>query len=150
MGVSKLQGIGTLRSAQKYRYPVLALSDGDLPDTIHQRVDREQGTTDDYANEASHDNHEDRLNHGRNIVDQLDFYTSIIFQSGVGKDKSGEFSYAARRTKRSISCGLLSWNQQMCMPRNAMAGLSDIFVRGTIHPSVFSVPRFGIAICRRE
>ena len=36
---------------------------------------------------------------GRNIVDQLDFYTSIIFQSGVGKDKSGEFSYAARRTK---------------------------------------------------
>ena len=71
MGVSKLQGIGTLRSAQKYRYPVLALSDGDLPDTIHQRVDREQGTTDDYANEASHDNHEDRLNHGRNIVDLL-------------------------------------------------------------------------------
>ena len=39
------------------------------------------------------------IENGRNIVDQLDFYTSIIFQSGVGKDKSGEFSYAARRTK---------------------------------------------------
>ena len=31
---------------------------------------------------------------------QLDFYTSIIFKSGIGNGKKGEFSYAAERTKK--------------------------------------------------
>ena len=34
-----------------------------------------------------------------NLIDQLDYYTSIIFQSGVGSGKSGEYSYAAERRK---------------------------------------------------
>ena len=36
---------------------------------------------------------------GNNIVDQLEFFSSIIFKKGVGTGKSGEFSYAAERTK---------------------------------------------------
>ena len=36
---------------------------------------------------------------GKNITEQLEYYTSIIFPSGVGTDKSGEYSYAAKRTK---------------------------------------------------
>lgn len=36
---------------------------------------------------------------GENIVDQLEYYTSIIFKSGVGVNQSGEYSYAAERTK---------------------------------------------------
>ena len=36
---------------------------------------------------------------GKNIAEQLEYYTSIIFPSGVGTDKSGEYSYAAKRTK---------------------------------------------------
>lgn len=40
---------------------------------------------------------------GNNFVEQLDFFSSIIFKSGVGTGTSGEFSYAAERTKqRSI------------------------------------------------
>ena len=31
---------------------------------------------------------------GNNIVDQLEYYTSIIFKSGVGNGDKGEFSYA--------------------------------------------------------
>jgi CRISPR-associated endonuclease Csn1 len=39
---------------------------------------------------------------GINIQDQLSFFTSTIFKSGVGKGKSGEISYTAkRREKRS-------------------------------------------------
>jgi CRISPR-associated endonuclease Csn1 len=34
-----------------------------------------------------------------NIIDQLEYYTSIIFQSGVGTGKSGEYSFAAERRK---------------------------------------------------
>ena len=37
---------------------------------------------------------------GKNITDQLDYFSSIIFKSGVGNSKSGEFSYAAERTKK--------------------------------------------------
>jgi len=37
------------------------------------------------------------------IQEQLEFFTSIIFPSGVGKGKSGEFSYAAERTKHRSS-----------------------------------------------
>ena len=36
---------------------------------------------------------------GNNIVDQLEYFSSIIFKKGVGIGKSGEFSYAAERTK---------------------------------------------------
>ena len=37
---------------------------------------------------------------GKNIIDQLEYFCSIIFKSGVGNSKSGEFSYAAERTKK--------------------------------------------------
>ncbi len=37
---------------------------------------------------------------GKSIIDQLDYFSSIIFKSGVGNSKSGEFSYAAERTKK--------------------------------------------------
>ena len=36
---------------------------------------------------------------GGNISEQLEYYTSIIFQAGVGTGKSGEFSFAAERRK---------------------------------------------------
>lgn len=36
---------------------------------------------------------------GRNISEQLEYYGSIIFKSGVGNGKSGEYSFAAERTK---------------------------------------------------
>ncbi|MBQ9591526.1 MAG: hypothetical protein IJR32_01640 [Paludibacteraceae bacterium] len=40
---------------------------------------------------------------GRNdIKGQLDYFGSIVFPSGVGKGKSGEFSYAAARTKKRM------------------------------------------------
>ncbi|MBR5354083.1 MAG: hypothetical protein IK126_10260 [Bacteroidales bacterium] len=40
---------------------------------------------------------------GENITDQLEYYTSIIFKSGVGNGDKGEFSYASERTRyRSI------------------------------------------------
>ncbi len=35
---------------------------------------------------------------GKDILDQLEFYTSIIFKSGVGKSDKGEYSYASERT----------------------------------------------------
>ena len=38
-----------------------------------------------------------------NIQEQLEYFTSVIFPSGVGKGKSGEFSYAAERTKHRSS-----------------------------------------------
>lgn len=38
-----------------------------------------------------------------NIQEQLECFTSVIFPSGVGKGKSGEFSYAAERTKHRSS-----------------------------------------------
>src|SRR5574344_1755315 len=39
---------------------------------------------------------------GQNLTDQLEYFTSVIFGSGVGKGKSGEFSYAAERTKKRL------------------------------------------------
>ena len=36
---------------------------------------------------------------GGSISNQLEYYNSIIFKSGVGNGKSGEYSYAAERTK---------------------------------------------------
>lgn len=38
-------------------------------------------------------------NGGRDLKDQLDYFTVNIFPSGVGTGKSGEFSYAAERTE---------------------------------------------------
>ena len=35
-----------------------------------------------------------------NITEQLDFFSALIFPSGVGNGKSGEFSYAAQRTQK--------------------------------------------------
>lgn len=40
---------------------------------------------------------------GKNIAEQLEYFSSIIFKSGVGNGKSGEFSYAAERTKKRSS-----------------------------------------------
>jgi CRISPR-associated endonuclease Csn1 len=37
---------------------------------------------------------------GTEILNQLDYFSSVIFKSGVGNGKSGEFSYAAERTKK--------------------------------------------------
>lgn len=39
-------------------------------------------------------------NKSNNIVDQIEYFTSVIFKSGVGTAKTGEFSYAAERTKK--------------------------------------------------
>ena len=35
---------------------------------------------------------------GENLKEQLEYFSSDIFEAGVGTDKSGEFSYAAQRT----------------------------------------------------
>lgn len=40
---------------------------------------------------------------GENISDQLEYYTSVIFKSGVRTDNTEEFSYAAERTKHRSS-----------------------------------------------
>lgn len=37
---------------------------------------------------------------GNDIIEQLEYIDSVIFKSGVGKGKSGEFSYAAKRTEK--------------------------------------------------
>lgn len=37
---------------------------------------------------------------GSEILDQLEYFNSVIFKSGVGNGKTGEFSYAAERTKK--------------------------------------------------
>lgn len=37
---------------------------------------------------------------GGSIINQLEYFTSVIFKSGVGRGKSGEFSYAAQRTSK--------------------------------------------------
>lgn len=40
---------------------------------------------------------------GKSIIEQLVYFTSVIFESGVGRSKTGEFSYAADRTKHRSS-----------------------------------------------
>lgn len=37
---------------------------------------------------------------GKNLKDQIVYFTSDIFKSGVGKSKNGEYSYAAKRTEK--------------------------------------------------
>lgn len=42
------------------------------------------------------------IDRGNNLKEQLEYFTSVVFKSGVGDGKSGEYSYAAeRRGKRS-------------------------------------------------
>ena len=36
----------------------------------------------------------------KNIAGQLVYYSSVVFKSGVGKDSSGEYSFAAKRTEK--------------------------------------------------
>jgi len=38
--------------------------------------------------------------YSKSIIEQIEYINSIIFQSGVGKEKSGEFSFAAKRTEK--------------------------------------------------
>ena len=38
--------------------------------------------------------------YNKDIIEQIEYINSIIFQSGVGKEKSGEFSFAAKRTEK--------------------------------------------------
>ena len=40
------------------------------------------------------------INRGNDIISQLEYFGSVIFKSGVGNGKTGEFSYAAERTKK--------------------------------------------------
>lgn len=40
---------------------------------------------------------------GVNIIEQMNDFGSIVFQSGVGNSKTGEYSYAAERTKHRSS-----------------------------------------------
>ena len=43
------------------------------------------------------------LANGADVLNQIDYFTSVVFKSGIGREKSGEFSYAAkRRSKRSL------------------------------------------------
>ncbi|MBO7180594.1 MAG: hypothetical protein J6V51_03555, partial [Bacteroidales bacterium] len=39
-------------------------------------------------------------NKGDTLKEQLELFTSVIFKSGVGKNETGEFSFAAERTKK--------------------------------------------------
>jgi len=43
------------------------------------------------------------LDSGENLKEQIVFFESVIFESGVGNGKSGEFSYAAERTSHRTS-----------------------------------------------
>jgi CRISPR-associated endonuclease Csn1 len=43
---------------------------------------------------------------GQSLNEQLVYFSSVIFPSGVGKGKTGEFSYAAERTKHRSSRNL--------------------------------------------
>ncbi len=38
--------------------------------------------------------------YSKDIIEQIEYINSIIFQSGIGKDNSGEFSFAAKRTEK--------------------------------------------------
>lgn len=49
---------------------------------------------------------------GNNIEQQLEYFRSVIFKSGVGTGKSGEFSYAAERTKKRTSRNCLKARKQ--------------------------------------
>ena len=45
------------------------------------------------------------IERGSNIIAQLEYFNSVIFKSGVGKEKNAEFSFAAKRTeKRQEDC----------------------------------------------
>lgn len=40
------------------------------------------------------------IDRGSNIIAQLEYFNSVIFKSGVGKEKNAEFSFAAKRTEK--------------------------------------------------
>lgn len=40
------------------------------------------------------------IERGSNIIAQLEYFNSVIFKSGVGKEKNAEFSFAAKRTEK--------------------------------------------------
>lgn len=40
---------------------------------------------------------------GNNLQEQLEYFASVVFKSGIGKGQSGEYSYAAERTKNRSS-----------------------------------------------
>jgi CRISPR-associated endonuclease Csn1 len=43
------------------------------------------------------------VDRGHNLQEQLEYFASVVFKSGVGKGQSGEYSYAAERTKHRSS-----------------------------------------------
>ena len=67
---------------------------------------------------------------GDSLNEQLEFFSSIIFPSGVGKGKSGEFSYAAERTKhrsprrRYQACRYRKWTTLKLLIENGYCPLS--------------------------
>lgn len=42
------------------------------------------------------------LANGADVLNQIDYFTSVVFKSGIGREKSGEFSYAAKTEKQTI------------------------------------------------
>lgn len=65
-----------LRCATSGIMITMSLSDG-----IDEGVDGEQGTTNDDADETSHDNHENWLDHGGDIINLL---VELVFVDGGG------------------------------------------------------------------
>lgn len=67
---------------------------------------------------------------GQSLNDQLEYFSSVIFPSGVGKGKTGEFSYAAERTKHRSSRRLRKsrryriWNTLKLLIENGCCPLS--------------------------
>lgn len=67
---------------------------------------------------------------GKEIVDQLEYFSAVIFKSGVGTAKTGEFSYAAERTKKRSTRRLYQarkyriWATLKCLIENDCCPLS--------------------------
>lgn len=76
------------------------------------------------------------LDNGNDVLKQIESFSAIVFQSGVGKGQTGEFSYAAERAKnRSVRRMYQSrkyriWSTLELLIKNDMCPLSmDDFVR---------------------
>ena len=41
-------------------------------------------------------------NRGNNLQEQLEYFSSVVFKSGIGKGQSGEYSYAAERRIKTL------------------------------------------------
>ncbi|MDO5342507.1 MAG: HNH endonuclease domain-containing protein [Bacteroidia bacterium] len=67
---------------------------------------------------------------GKEVVDQLEYFSAVIFKSGVGTAKTGEFSYAAERTKKRSTRRLYQarkyriWATLKCLIENDCCPLS--------------------------